>query len=375
MSATRRANNEGSKARLRADGRWHVMVYGNTLEDVNQKRLEFLLDHHYKGLPVSDGRVSVAGYLRDWLDGRKSEIRPSTYACYRTTIERHLIPELGTVRLARLAARDVKRALDALEEKKLSPRTRQLARSVLRSAVKQAVQWEELPRNVVDLVKAPRVEREEVRPLSVAQVETFLAGVAGDRLEALYVLAFTLGLRQGELLGLRWKDVDFAAGEIHIVQARLRGGRLKAPETLFGAPKSKRSRRSLPMPTMTAQALWRREALWREERKVADTDWEDFGLVFSTAMGTPLDGVNVGRYFKRHLTRLGLPIVRFHDCRHTAASLLLAKGVSLRVISEVLGHSQISLTADTYAHVLPALKQEAAAAMDSLFGRAQEANG
>lgn len=377
----RRANHEGSTPYLRPDGRWHVRVshagkrvnlYAESKAAVIQRRNEFLTEHRYKGLPVSDGRVTVASFLEDWLERRRPKVRESTYRCYRNVVRNQLIPHLGTARIAKLTARDVEGALQAIAEndgKALSPRSVQLARTVLRAAVQQAVKWEELARNVVDLVDAPKVEREEITPLSAEQAEHFLEGVQGDRLEALYVLAFTLGLRQGELLGLRWRDIDFDTGELRVAQARLRDGKLSDPTSLFGPPKSGKSKRSLTMPTVAVAALKAHRKLQLSERVGAGPAWQDFDLVFTTRHGRPLGGVNVGRYFKRHLRRLELPIIRFHDCRHTAASLLLARGVPLRTIQEVLGHSQISLTADTYSHVLPALKREAADAMDSIFPR------
>lgn len=379
----RRRNLEGSEPWQRPDGLWRVLVtnprtkkrtalYGSTPADVQEKRVRFLNDHVYDGQPVADRRVTVAGFLREWLEGEaKARIRASTYKGYRVCVERHLIPHIGTIRVADLAPRDIQRALTEMQKAGLSPRTAQYARSVLRAALADAVRWDELPRNVADQVRSPKVVREPIVPLTTAQVEKFLGGIEGDRFEALYVLAFCMGLRQGELLGLRWEDVDLGeSSTLRVSQARLRSGRVNGPKSqLFGAPKSKQSRRSLTMPAMVVKALWRRAQIQKDERRLAGADWREFGLVFTTENGTPLDSNNLSKYFKRHLTRLGLQTVRFHDCRHTAASLLLSQGVPLRMISDILGHSQISLTADTYAHILPALKQEAADAMDDLFSQ------
>lgn len=392
--ANRRRNNEGTEPWQRPDGRWRVLVtvpgtrqrkalYGSSAADVNQQRVQFLKAHVYDGLPVPDGRLTVAGFLRDWLAAKQFEVRASTFASYRVCVETHLVPAIGHLKVAQLAPSDVRRVLNgmATADKPLSPRTRQLVRAVLRAALQQAVRDGDLPRNVAALVSSPKVEREPVRPLSAAQGRQFLEGVRDDPLEAFYVIAFTLGLRQGEILGLRWKDIDIPKRELRVVQARLRGGRVGSPESLFGAPKSAQSRRVMALPDFTAAALERHRAkhdearkLWAAEqrrRKAAGetvTPWPPYDLVFTTSKGTPLDSVNVSKYFKRHLARLKLPSVRFHDCRHTAASLMLEQGVPLKVISDTLGHSQISLTANTYAHVMPALKREAAAAMDRVFG-------
>ena len=177
-------------------------------------------------------------------------------------------------------------------------------------------------------------------------------------------MAVALGLRLGEALGLRWEDVDLEAGVLHVRQAlqRLRG------EIAFVEPKSKRSRRSVALPEVVTAALKAHRVRQLEERMVAGRRWEESGLVFRTCLGTALDSRNVTRAFHKLLVDAGLPRIRLHDLRHTAATLLLAQGVSPRTIMEILGHSQISLTMDTYSHVLPALLREAADLMDAVLG-------
>lgn len=187
----------------------------------------------------------------------------------------------------------------------------------------------------------------------------------GDRLEALWVLTVTLGLRQGELLALRWQDCDLDAGTLRVTGTLQRvAGALQR-----GEPKTPRSRRVLNLPALARGALRRHRARQAAERLQAGPCWQEQDLVFTTVVGTPLDARNVRRAFKQHLRRAGLPAgVRFHDLRHTAATLLLAQGVHPRAVTETLGHSQIGLTLDTYSHVLPALRQEVAAQMDAILG-------
>ena len=248
----------------------------------------------------------------------------------------------------------------------VSARLCQHARVVLRVALQQAVKWDLVARNVAALVDPPRVVKREPQPLNPEQARALLVRSADHRLGALFAVAVALGLRLGEALGLRWEDVDLEAGVLHVRQAlqRLRG------EIAFVEPKSKRSRRSVALPEVVTAALKAHRVRQLEEWMVAGRRWEESGLVFRTCLVTALDPRKVTRAFHKLLVDAGLPRIRLHDLRHTAATLLLAQGVSPRTIMEVLGHSQISLTMDTYSHVLPALLREAADLMDAVLGSA-----
>lgn len=247
----------------------------------------------------------------------------------------------------------------------LSARTVQYIHATLRRALGQALKWDLVARNVATLVDPPRVVRPEVQPLTPEAAKALLEAARGDRLSALYTVALALGLRQGELLGLRWADVDLDNGFLHVRRALQRiDGKLQLVE-----PKTAKSRRTIAMPAFVVAALREHRLRQGLERMFVGEGWQDaFGLVFTTAIGTPLDEGNVRRQFKRLLAKAGLPDMRFHDLRHSCASLLLAQGLSLRAIMEVLGHSQIALTANTYTHILPQMQREAADAMDRFFG-------
>jgi integrase len=198
-------------------------------------------------------------------------------------------------------------------------------------------------------------------PLTPEQARLFLGSVRGDRLEALYTVGLALGLRQGEILGLRWSDVDLDGGELRVAQALQRvNGRLQ-----FVEPKSITSRRTVRLPNTVIRALRSHRVRQLEERLLAPDRWEKSDLVFTTSFGSPLDGRSVTRRFQAALEKAGLPRLRFHDLRHTAASIMLAQGISPRVVMETLGHSQISLTMNTYSHVMPSLKRDAAERMDA----------
>lgn len=222
-------------------------------------------------------------------------------------------------------------------------------------------------RNAARLAEPPRVPRRETRPLSSDQAQTLIRAIDGDRLEALYLVALGVGLRQGELLGLAWSDVDFERGVLTLRKALQRVDR----RLVLVEPKSVTSRRVVVLPDLVTAALRKHRVRQAEERLLAGRRWKDDprDLVFRTTIGTPLDGITVARNFQALLARHRLPHQRFHDLRHTCASLLLAEGVAPRVVMETLGHSQIALTLNTYSHVSPALGRAAAERMNTVLDR------
>ena len=208
--------------------------------------------------------------------------------------------------------------------------------------------------------------RQPVEPLSPEEARHFLDTVAGSRNEALYSVAMALGLRKGEALGLRWQDVDLDGATLsvrHQLQAR-RGKQLTES-------KSDRSRRTLPLPEVAVKALRAHRARQLQAGLIAGSRWRDSAHVFTTSIGTPMDGSRVSKQFRTALAKAGLPHKRFHDLRHTAATLLLAQGVHPRVVMETLGHSQISVTMNTYSHVLPVLQRDAADKMNAILSGAK----
>ena len=245
----------------------------------------------------------------------------------------------------------------------LSPRTCQYARAILRSALGQALRWGIVSRNVATLVEVPRVKRHEIQPLTPEQARTLLATMRGHRLDALFTVALALGLRQGEALGLQWDAVDLDARVLH-VRASLQ--RVEKRWHLV-EPKSARSRRTVALPEVLVSALRSHRVRQLEERLAAGARWRESGFVFATGIGTPFEPSSLTKAFKALLVKAGVPDIRFHDLRHTAATFLLAQGVDARTIMETLGHSQISLTLNTYAHVLPTLQRDAARLMNDLL--------
>ena len=375
----RRGANEGN-IYPRADGRWEARAhlgyeagrrrrksfYGRTRREVQEKLTRALRDLQ-QGLPVTnDERETVEHYLRRWLaETVRPRRRPRTYTTYEGWVRCHLIPELGRIRLVGLTPQHVQSMMNRELANGLSPRSVLHLRAVLRSALTQAVRWGILPRNVAALVDPPHVPKYEIHPLSPDEARAFLEMVAGDRLAALYTVALAVGLRQGEALGLRWNDIDLDHGSLAVRHALQRvNGKLQ-----LGEPKTVLSRRTIALPPFAVTALRQHRGRQRQERLWEGAQWQEHMLVFTSTIGTPLDGSAVTKRLQRLLREAELPKQRFHDLRHSAATLLLVQGVPARVVMETLGHSQISLTLNTYSHVSPALQREAATRMEELLAR------
>jgi integrase len=374
MSAGRRGNGEGTIVK-RADGRWAAAIifdgyqrkwiYGKTRRDVSD-RLRKIRSDVAEGRPVMNDRLTVAEYLNRWLyEVAKQRTRPMTWRGYEHLVRLHILPTLGRVRLAKLTPQHVHSLVtQKVREGRLSPRTIQYMHSVLRAALNQAVRWRMVHYNAAAMVSTPRVTRREVLVLTPETARRLLDAARGDRLEALYSVALALGLRQGEALGLKWDDIDLETGMLHVRRA---SQRIPHQGTQLVETKTARSRRTLVMPPIVISALHAHRARQAIERLAAGERWVDLDQVFPSEKGTLADGPNITHRFHKLLKRAGLPSMRFHDLRHACASLLLVQGVHPRVVMETLGHSQISLTMNTYSHVLPALQRDAADLMEAVL--------
>ena len=277
----------------------------------------------------------------------------------------YLAPLLGQYQLSKLEPQHVRAFVKRKLADGLSPRTVQLALVILSKALRQAVQDGSLARNVAKLVDRPRWNRPEVKPWEPDEAGRFLGAISGERLETAYSVALSLGLRRGEVLGLRWSDLDFDAKTITVAQALARvGGKLQ-----FIEPKSRESRRTIPLHDGLVAALKAHRRRQLEERLAAGSRWQDGGIVFTTKIGTPLEPRAFNKNFDHLVAKAGLRRVRLHDLRHACASFLLAQGIHPRVVMELLGHSQISLTMDTYSHVIPDAMREAVGRMAAVRGR------
>jgi integrase len=349
-----------------AEGRKRRTVYGKTRKEVAAK-LAKAISNREDGLIFDAKNLTVEDYLDLWLrNSVQDTVRLTTYQGYERVVRLHIKPALGRIKLDNLTPVHVRSLYRERLEAGLAPRMVQLVHTILHKALKQAVNDGLIPRNVTEAVKAPRPVKKEMKPLSPAQARELLEAARGERLEALYALAVTTGMRQGEILGLKWEDLDLEAGTLQVrrtLSTALGGG------VRFGPPKTARSRRSIRVPKLALTALRRHRKTQLEERMKLSGLWEDHDLVFTTGVGTPLSRADlITRSFKPLLRRANLPDIRFHDLRHTCATLLLSRGVHAKLVQELLGHSTIAVTLDTYSHVLPGMDDGLADTMDEALG-------
>lgn len=371
----KRGNAEGSIRQRPKDGLWEARVslpngtrkslYGKTRAEVARKLTEArrTLD---QGLTMPTSRLTLAGFATQWLtETIQPSCRPKTYRSYEQQVRNHIVPALGTVKLADLTPLRIQRFLNAKRDAgALSPRSVKMLHEILHNMLGHAHRLGYIGVNPLadKRVPAPRAPRRQVKALSPNDARAVLAAVRGERLEALVTVALAVGLRQGEALGLTWADVESETGTL-TVNRQLQ--RVKGAWQLDEV-KSETGRRQIPLPAAVVEALRAHKVRQLEERLGAGARWKGapWDLVFPTSIGTLLDGVRVTHRFGELLGRAGLEMT-FHDLRHGAASLLLAQGVPARVVMEILGHSDIRLTLGTYSHVLPALTREAADRMNT----------
>jgi len=344
-----------------ATGTKRKAIYGKTRGEVSEK-LTKAMAHRDGGLVFGADNLKVGEYMIRWLaDSVADTVRWSTFARYEQNTRLHIVPAFGRAKLKNLTPAHVRGLYRQKLDEGLSPRTVQYIHMTLHKALKQAVADGLIPRNVTEAVKPPRPVKKEIRPLDAEQTRALLRTARGDRLEALYVVAVTAGLREGELLGLKWEDLDLDAGKLAV----RRSLSITKDGPVFKFPKNGKGR-SIKLTTRAVEALKRHRAAQNEERLRLGTLWEDNGLVFPGERGQPMRAWSLtGGPFLRLLKRAGLPEkTRFHDLRHTCATLLLGRSVHPKIVQDLLGHATISITLDTYSHVLPGMGDQAADAMD-----------
>lgn len=321
-----------------------------------------------QGIDPRSARQTVATYIAWWLeDVVKPKAAAKTYRTYADLMRLHVSPCIGATEVNKLTVQQVMALLRRKEREGLAPRTVAHIRGVLRSALNDGLKLGVVARNVVALTDPPRQVRQERSPFTVEEARSFIAAADGDRLSALWRLAVTLGLRRGEILGLRWEDVDLDAGTLRIARTLQRiDGRLVVKE-----PKTARSRRSLTLPKPAIASLRaHRDRQAFEAKEAADRKrrWEDSRFVFVTPVGTPIDPDNLSKHYKALLRASGLRDQRFHDLRHAAATLMIRDGLPVNEVSAVLGHSQTSTTLNVYSHVLPDAHRRVADALERILG-------
>jgi integrase len=345
------------------------MISGYPDKELARKALNRVVADLDQGVHVDPSRQTLAGYLvDDWLPSISPTVRPATLHSYQRNLEHHVIAHIGGVRLTRLDPVGLNRlyALLLAEGRRdrpggLSPRTVRYVHTIIHRALKDAVRWGRLVRNVADAADPPRASasrRREVHAWSRETLTEFLdrSHGYGDRYYPLWVTLATTGARRGEILGLRWSDVDLDRGRAAIRQTVI----AVKHEVRFGSPKTAKGRRSISLDERTVKVLreWRRHQL--EEKMLLGPGYDDHDLLFPKVTGQPAHPERVSREFDRRVERWKLPKLTLHGLRHTWATLALASGVHPKVVQERLGHSVIAVTLDLYSHTTPTLHDEAA---------------
>ena len=346
-------------------------VHGNKADA--KRQLRTVLDRIDGGQMPDPARTTVREWLGRWLrDFAAPNVRPRTAESYAAVIRNHLVPRLGRYRLTKLTPAAVREAQASLLASGLSTSTVREVIGILRHALRAAVDEGLVYRNVVDSVRRPRLQRDEVVPPDADAVAAILEEARATPFHALFAFMASMGVRRGEAIGLRWSDVDLERRTCSINQTfqRVRGGGLQAQP-----PKSSRGRRQIALDEDTVELLRGHRAAQVEHRLGVGAAYADRGLVFANASGAPCDPARVSHAFEAVRRRAGHPKVRLHDLRHYHATALLAANTHIRVVQERLGHATISVTLGTYSHLLPGLDAQAAEAAAAVLRAARERRG
>lgn len=335
--------------------RKQVRRTGWPTEDAANDALVEALAAAQRGEWVDNGRTDqpLSVFLSEWLDGKR-KLRHSTRTSYRQHIDNHLAPLVGSVKLTQLRPAHIDKMLTKLIEgdqrkgrEPVSVATARRVFSTLRVALTAAVRQRRITYNPCSAVELPPEPKQVMPTWTAEQVGAFLRATADDRLVVLYRLALLRGLRRGELCGLRWTDLDLSAGTLRVAQAVTEVG----TSIQFGPPKTKTGARVISLDAGTVAALRAHRKVQNAERLAWAGAYEDRGLVFAQPTGEPERPSRVSRWFQQRAAAAGVPVIRLHDARHTAASLALRNGASMKEVQELLGHSTYVLTADTYSHI------------------------
>ena len=343
-----------------------------TKKEADRLLAEWLVEIE-RGIAVDGAKMTVAEYLKYWLETYvKHNTRATTYRGYEVCVRVHLIPVLGSIPLQKLTAahlqgyyqKAIQQAPANGRKGTLSPRTVRLTHSVIREALQHALEWNMVARNVADATKPPRAVRPKVEVWNAEEAQRFLAVAENDGYSPIWLVALTTGMRQGELCALRWEDIDFKRGVLHIRHTLMT---VKGEQALR-EPKTRSGRRTITLSPVCLAALADHRDRQRFQRMNAD-EWHDQDAVFAALNGGWLDHGNLTRSYNALIPKAEVKRIPFHGLRHTHATLLLKEGINVKVVSERLGHANIGVTLDTYAHVLPSMQQQAADGIDAaLFG-------
>ncbi len=370
---SKRANGEGTYYRAK-DGSWRGAIglpngKRKFLRAQSQREIREKIERLHElsaTINVDFASVKTAAFLAEWLELIRPSLKAKTWERYEGCVRCHISPALGRIPVGKLEPRDLQGFYAAKIDSGLSPSTVHQLHRVLHSALAYCVHMQLLATNPAEHVHPPRRPERTMNVWSTAQCRQFLESVASDRFHALFVLALTTGMRQGELLALHWSDVDLDRGTLLV-----RGTLSRTREGLvITTPKTSRSSRQILLTSQAVDALRVRQKQQHEEIQSAGAKWENLDIVFSTIQGGLIDKERVlRRHFKPAIEEAGLPPIRFHDLRHCAATIMIEAGVHIRVVADILGHADPSVTLRVYGHVMPAMHQQARSALESAFDR------
>ncbi len=369
----RRGRGEGSVFQ-RKDGYWVAQLelgdgkrkqyYGKTQKEAHEK-LRKAQRELEKGTLVTGPQQTIEQYLTYWLEEvHKSSLKVSTYVKYRKVINTYIVPALGNIKLEKLTPQHVQSLYNRKLMDGLSPKSIHHIHGVLHKALDNAVRWNLVSRNVCEVVSPPRLVKHEIQPLTMEQAHKLLESLRGNRLEMLLTLALTTGLRRGEILALRWADVDFEKQTVKVHRTVDYIGKFGYVET---EPKTTAGERTVVLASFVIDMLKQHRIEQLEAKLKVGGQWENRDLVFTGLHGGYFNPRYLDLLFHKVLAEAGLPHVRFHDLRHSAATLLRGMGVDMKVIQEILGHSNYMITANIYSHVFLSEQEQAMGKWDSEF--------
>lgn len=380
----RRGNGEGSVYQRKSDGKWvtsitlddgrRKVLYSNTQQEAI-KKLKKVSQQQEQGAVNVGRQQTVAQYLDYWLSVYKQKIRPRSYERYEQIVRLHLIPTMGKLKLDKLSPQHVQTLYMKKLEEGLSANTVLVIHGMLHKALQSAIRWNMLPFNVCDRVDIPRKVPFEIHPLTNEQIQKFIDAVHKHPNGALFILAIATGMRRGEIAGLKWRDINLEQCTLQVQRSLTR-----VPTSMGGGyqeaePKTQKSRRSIVLPIFAVNALIQHRIDQEAIKENAGEYWQDHDYVFCTSIGEHVHpGHDILDVFKKLLKQAGLPNIRFHDLRHSSATMLLGMGIHPKIVQERLGHHDIGTTMNIYSHVLPNMQENAMKRLDDMFSQAQSAD-
>lgn len=367
----RRGNNEGCIYQ-RKDGLWCAQVslegrrltkYGKTQKGCRDW-VKQTLKKIDGGLTFEGTQITLERFVETWLDGKELARRPLTVEQYRQICRQHILPSMGKLRLQEIQPGNIKKLYLAKKIEGRGPRTVQLIHTILHNVLQQAVREGILGRNPTEAVERPKVEKTEMQILTEEQARRFIIATMRNRYGMLFFLALITGMRQGELLGLKWADLDWDKGLLN-VQRQLQRSRGRGPQLV--PPKTQAGRRQIKLGQASLERLGKHKEEQAEMRTAQGARWEENELIFPNSLGKPMSSANLFEDFKQFLRDNTLPDIRFHDLRHTSISFLLDMGTPVNTVQQRSGHSKASITTDTYGHSMAHSQDEAAERIEELI--------